>query len=135
MGIVNKDIKLLLRLSTLFLIWYYFLIEMRVIKDRNIHTPYSKIEVFCKKWKIIELSIFGSSLRKDFAPESDVDILVKFGHDTRYSLFDLTNMEDELKEIFGREVDLVERKAVEKSKNYIRRDHILKSLKVLYVAR
>lgn len=108
---------------------------MSVTKDKNIHIAYSKVEAFCKKWKIIEFSLFGSSLREDFGPESDIDILVSFAPDTRYSLFDIINMEDELKGIFGREVDLVERKAVEQSENYIRRKHILESLEVIYVAR
>ena len=103
--------------------------------DKNIPIPYTKIEAFCKKWKITEFSLFGSSIRDDFGPKSDIDILVAFASDTSYSLFDIINMEDELKEIFSREVDLVERKAVEKSENYIRRNHILNSLEVVYVAR
>ena len=89
---------------------------------------------FCQKWKITEFSLFGSVLRDDFRPDSDVDVLVVFDEDTHWSLFDLCRMEDELKEIFGREVDLVERECVEKSENYIRRKHILNSVEKVYVA-
>ncbi len=67
----------------------------------KIEVPYSKIEEFCKKWKIIELFLFGFAHRDDFRQESDVDVLVTFAPETKYSLFDLVNMEDELKQIFG----------------------------------
>jgi len=93
-----------------------------------------KIAEFCRRWKITEFALFGSVLRDDFRPDSDVDVLVTFAPDTRYSLFDLVHMQDELKQIFGREVDLVERKAVERSENYIRRKHILSSVEPVYVA-
>jgi len=93
-----------------------------------------KIAEFCRRWKITEFALFGSVLRDDFRPDSDVDVLVTFAPDTRYSLFDLVHMQDELQQIFGREVDLVERKAVEKSENYIRRKHILSSVEPVYVA-
>ena len=92
------------------------------------------IAEFCRRWKITEFALFGSVLRDDFRPDSDVDVLVTFAPDTRYSLFDLVHMQDELQQIFGREVDLVERKAVEKSENYIRRKHILSSVEPVYVA-
>jgi predicted nucleotidyltransferase len=100
----------------------------RIPIDRN------KIAEFCRRWKITEFALFGSVLRDDFRPDSDVDVLVTFAPETRYSLFDLVHMQDELKEIFGREVDLVERKAVERSENYIRRKHILRSIEPVYVA-
>src|SRR6266478_8854491 len=92
----------------------------------RIEIPGEKIQEFCQRWKITEFALFGSVLRDDFRPDSDVDVLVTFAPETRYSLFDLVHMQDELKEIFGREVDLVERKAVERSENYIRRKHILR---------
>lgn len=98
----------------------------------NIDIPKEKIADFCKKWQIVELSLFGSVLRDDFRPDSDVDVLVSFGPDARYGLFDVVHMQDELKEILGRNVDLVERKAVERSENYIRRKHILSSVETIY---
>lgn len=101
----------------------------------QIDIPYFKLEEFCQKWKIIEFSLFGSALREDFHPESDIDVLVTFAPERKISFSDLIQMEDELKEIFGREVDLVEKKSVEQSENYIRRKHILDHLEVIYVAR
>jgi predicted nucleotidyltransferase len=92
------------------------------------------IAEFCRKWKIVELSFFGSVLRDDFRPDSDVDVLVTFAPDGRFSLFDLVHMEDELGKILGRKVDLVERQAIEQSENYIRRRHILNSTETVYVA-
>jgi len=100
----------------------------------KIDIPKEKIDEFCQKWKIVELSLFGSVLRDDFRPDSDVDVLVTFAPDARYSLFDLVHIEEELREILRRNVDLVERKAVERSENYIRRKHILGSLEAIYVA-
>jgi predicted nucleotidyltransferase len=93
-----------------------------------------KIKDFCRRWKISEFSLFGSVLREDFRPDSDVDVLVTFTGDSHWSFFDLMTMQEELKEVFGREVDLVERRSVEKSENYIRRRHILQSLEQVYVA-
>ena len=89
---------------------------------------------FCRKWKITEFSLFGSVLRDDFSPDSDVDVLVVFAEGAHWRLFDLVDMQEELKEIFGREVDLVERECVEKSENYIRRKHILSNMEKVYVA-
>jgi predicted nucleotidyltransferase len=100
----------------------------------RIPIDHEKITEFCRRWKITEFALFGSVLRDDFRPDSDVDVLVTFAPETRYSLFDLVHMQDELKEIFGREVDLVERQAVERSENYIRRKHILRSVEPVYVA-
>lgn len=90
---------------------------------------------FCRKWKITEFSLFGSVLRDDFRPDSDVDILVVFAEDAHWGLFDLCRMEDELKEIFGREVDLVTRRSVESSPNYIRRNHILRHMELIHAER
>jgi uncharacterized protein len=96
--------------------------------------PETEIEQFCRRWQITELSLFGSVLRDDFRPGSDVDVLVTFASDTRWSLFDMVRMQKELEAILGREVDLVERDAVEQSENYIRRKRILSDLVPIYVA-
>ena len=101
----------------------------------NIEIPQKEIAEFCRKWRIEELSLFGSALRDDFRPDSDIDVLVRFSPETGWSLFDLMHMEEELKEIFGREVDLVERSAVERSRNYVRRKAILSNLEPIYAAR
>jgi len=101
----------------------------------QIEIPKGQITEFCRRWKIIELALFGSVLRGDFHPDSDIDMLVTFSPEARYTLFDLVHMQDELEAIWGRKVDLVERKAVERSENYIRRKYILNSLEPVYVAR
>src|SRR6266508_3642081 len=100
----------------------------------NIPIPYDVIAEFCRKWKITELALFGSVLRDDFRPDSDVDVLVRFSADNHWTLFDLLHMEEELARIFGRPVDLVDRDAVEASPNYIRRALILKSVEPVYVS-
>ena len=100
----------------------------------RVELPHEKIVEFCKKWQITEFSVFGSVLREDFRPQSDIDVLVRFAPEARHSLFDIFRMEDELAQAVGRKVELVERKALERSENYIRRRHILSSLQTLYVA-
>lgn len=103
--------------------------------QEQLEIPQDQIAEFCRRWEIIELALFGSVLRNDFRPDSDVDVMVIFAENTHWSLFDLVKMQEELKTILGREVDLVERQAVERSENYIRRRHILQSVEPVYVAR
>lgn len=93
-----------------------------------------ELAAFCERWQITELALFGSVLRDDFGPDSDIDVLVGFAREARYSLFDLVDMEQELKAIFGREVDMVERADVERSENYIRRKAVLQSAETIYAA-
>ncbi len=99
----------------------------------NIQIPEEKLAELCRRWKISELALFGSVLRQDFRPDSDVDILVTFAPGSRRSLFDLVHLQDEIEELLGRKVDLVDKKAIERSENYIRRRHILNSAEALYV--
>lgn len=94
-----------------------------------------QIEAFCQRWRIEEFSFFGSILRDDFRPSSDIDVLVTFSPEADWSLFDHLNMEEELSAIFHREVDLVSRRAIERSTNWIRRRDILGSAEPYYVAR
>lgn len=100
----------------------------------RINVPDKKIAEFCQKWSIREFALFGSVLRGDFRPDSDIDVLITFAPGNRHGLFSLVRMQNELKEIFGREVDLVTRRGLETSRNYIRRKAILDSAKVLHVA-
>lgn len=93
-----------------------------------------KLRDFCRKWKVTEFSLFGSVVRDDFGPESDVDVLVTFAADARWSLFDMTDMNEELQSLFGRDVDLLTRRAVEGSLNPIRKSSILGSAVMLDVA-
>lgn len=90
-----------------------------------------RIEAFCQKWKVKELAIFGSALREDFGPDSDLDVLVELQPDHGLSLYDWVDMIEELKEIFGREVDLVAKGGL---KNPFRRREILGSAEVVYAS-
>lgn len=90
------------------------------------------LEAFCRRWKIREFALFGSVLREDFGPDSDVDVLVSFDQEARWDLFDIVDMQGELAVIFGRKVDLLDREAVEKSRNPFRRRGILSNTRVVY---
>jgi len=90
---------------------------------------------FCRRWKVRELAVFGSALREDFRPQSDIDLLVTFDPDANWGLLEQTAMESELAALLGRRVDLVSRRAVERSPNWIRRKAILESAETVHVAR
>ena len=92
------------------------------------------LQDFCRRWKITELGVFGSALTQDFRPESDVDVLVTFAPDARWRFHDLVRMEQDLEAVFKRKVDLVERVAIEQSRNYLRRRHILGAAERIYAA-
>ena len=94
-----------------------------------------KIEAFYRKWKVQRMWLFGSVLRDDFGPESDVDVLVEFAPDVRWDLLDVVGAEQVRNKIMGRPVDLVERQCVEQSQDWIRRCHILEDATTVYVAR
>jgi predicted nucleotidyltransferase len=96
--------------------------------------PKKAVADFCRRWDVSVLAFFGSVLRPDFRPDSDVDVLVTFLLETHWTLLDCVRMEQELAGIFGRRVDLVSRRAVEQSFNPIRRRQILDSAETLYVA-
>jgi hypothetical protein len=89
---------------------------------------------YCARWKISEFAVFGSALRDDFGPDSDIDVLVTFSPDARWTLFDHVRMQDELASLLGRNVDLVSKRGIERSANYLRRKEILNSAEVLYAA-
>lgn len=91
--------------------------------------PMDQIRSFCRKWKVNELALFGSILRNDFRPDSDVDVLVTFEPGAPWDLWDVMDMQEELMELFGRKVDLVEKDAI---RNPFRRHEILKTHKVIY---
>ena len=101
----------------------------------KITLPMKKIEDFCHRWKIFEFALFGSVLRDDFNANSDIDVMIQFDENSHYNLFDLVKMEDELKVIFNRDVDLVTRKGIISSRNYLRRENILNSAKTIYESR
>jgi predicted nucleotidyltransferase len=90
-----------------------------------------RLAEFCRKWCIHELSLFGSVLRDDFGPESDIDLLVSFEADAGWTLFDLIEMKEEAEALFGRPVDIVEREAL---RNPWRKREILRTHEVIYAA-
>jgi predicted nucleotidyltransferase len=115
---------------------YAKLIGMRPDGNSSgVELPRRAVAEFCRRRKITELALFGSMLRGDCGPDSDVDVLVRFDFGVHPSLTELDEMSRELAGIFGRKVDLVERAAIESSANYIRRRHILESAEPVYVAR
>ena len=100
----------------------------------QIPIPQQEVVAYCRRWQITELALFGSVLREDFTQDSDVDVLVRFHPRAGHSLFDLGRMEEELSGILGRPVDLVERTAVERSRNYPRRRAVLQAAQVIHAA-
>lgn len=101
---------------------------------KNIEIPIDKITDFCQRWKITEFALFGSVLRDDFRPDSDIDVLVTFAPDAGWTLFNHVDMQDELETLFERKVDLVSKRGIERSRNYIRRKAILSSAQIIYAA-
>ena len=100
----------------------------------RVDIPREKIEAFCEKHDIKEFSLFGSVLSDGFSKDSDIDILVTFAKDSHHTVFDLVRMEQELQKIFRREIDLVSRRGLESSRNYIRKNAILNSVETIYAA-
>lgn len=94
--------------------------------------PMFEIANFCRHWKIQELAVFGSILRADFNSKSDIDVIVTFDSDATWSLLDHINMEQQLQAILQRKVDLVTKRAVEKSQNWVRRKEILNTASVIF---
>jgi len=97
----------------------------------NLAIPGETLASFCRQNHIIELALFGSVLRGDFRPGSDVDVLVTFAPEAQPSLMDLALMREELATLFGRDVDLVEKPGL---RNPFRRREILRSMEVIYAS-
>ena len=97
-----------------------------------IKLPREKIAEFCHKWQVTEFALFGSVLREDFQPNSDIDVMVQFYPNAHPTFRTLDQMEEELKTIFHRDVDLITRQGIETSRNYLRRHEILSSAQVIY---
>ncbi len=96
-------------------------------------TPYLvELRVFCRRWGITELALFGSVPRDDFGPDSDIDVLISFEIGAHWTLLDFVGMQEELEDIFQRKVDLISKRGVEGSRNGIRKRAILDSAKVIY---
>ena len=98
---------------------------------KHVHWDGPGLSAFCRKWRITELALFGSVLRKDFGPDSDVDVLVTFAPDAPWSLWDFAEIRSELATLVGRPVDLVEKKAI---RNPFLRHEVLTTQVVIYAA-
>jgi predicted nucleotidyltransferase len=102
--------------------------------EPRIHLDREKIAAFCRKWQIVELSLFGSVLRDDFRPDSDVDVLVTFAPGVQPDLPRFLDMKEELESLYGRRVDVFTRRTIERSQNPLRRRDILESARKVYEA-
>jgi len=94
----------------------------------------SKLNSICKRYSLIEVALIGSVLREDFNNKSDIDLLIEFSPDNGFSLFDLVELKEEFEKLFSREVDIVSKRAIEKSKNNLRKKAILENYKVIYAS-
>jgi len=92
---------------------------------------YERLADLCRRWRVTQLSLFGSVLRPDFRPDSDIDVLLTFSPEARWTLLDITRLQDELQQVLGRSVDVVEEKSL---KNPFRRREILRTRQLLYAA-
>ncbi|HET9984515.1 MAG TPA: nucleotidyltransferase family protein [Longimicrobiales bacterium] len=103
------------------------------MESPRIPIPYAALADFCRRHHIRRLALFGSVLREDFGPESDVDVLVEFepGHTPGLAFIDV---QDGLSTLFGRPVDLLTFRSVEQSENYLFRRDALSRVQTLYDA-
>lgn len=101
------------------------------MQKKKVRIPRKNIAEFSRRWKVTEFSLFGSVLRDDFRPDSDVDVLVTFAPNAEISLFDLVQMKIDLEKIFHRSVDVIEKDALE---NPFRKREILRTARVVYAA-
>lgn len=106
---------------------------MNTQRIANINLPMPQIYEFCQRWQIVEFALFGSVLRDDFRPDSDIDCFVQFSDDAHWTMLHIGKMEDELKAIFQRDVDRVSRRGIESSRNYLRKKAILNLLEIIYL--
>ena len=98
----------------------------------RIALPLERIAEFCRRWAIRRLEIFGSALRDDFGPDSDVDLVATYAPEAHWSLLDRVRMKQELESMLGREVDLLNRRALEKTRPNGRSAAILAEAELLY---
>ena len=93
--------------------------------------PTEAIRQFCQRWKIGELALFGSVLRSDFRPDSDLDVLVTFTDDADWGLLSHVQMQQELAKLLQRPIDLISKRALDRSANWVRREAILNAAQVI----
>lgn len=100
----------------------------------NLNITDEQLAAYCRKWRIAEFWLFGSILRDDFSPASDVDVMVRYEDDAPWTLFDMSEMKFELQELLGRRVDLLTIKGAQGIRNQYRRRAILDSAQRVYAA-
>jgi predicted nucleotidyltransferase len=99
-------------------------------EEKSLHIPTDELASLCRRYKVSELALFGSVVRKDHLPQSDVDLLVSFQPRTRVTFTTLARMQRELESLLGRKVDLVPKAGLKP----MIRDHVLATARVLYAA-
>lgn len=107
------------------------MVELTSLVGDRIKASSTQIAEFCQRWHITEFALFGSILRDDFRPDSDIDVLVTFSFDSSWSLFDWVDMKDELETLFDRRVDIADKEGL---KNPYRRHEILQTHQVIYAS-
>jgi predicted nucleotidyltransferase len=108
------------------------MVELTSLVGDRIKASPAQIAEFCQRWHIIEFALFGSVLRDDFRPDSDIDVLVTFSPDSSWSLFDWVDMKDELEALFKRKIDIADKEGL---KNPYRRHEILRTQQVVYASK
>ncbi|MDJ1171549.1 nucleotidyltransferase domain-containing protein [Roseofilum sp. BLCC_M154] len=98
----------------------------------NIEIDRDRLRALCQQWQIIELALFGSVLRDDFRPDSDVDLLVTWHEQSHWTLLDFAQMHEDFAQLLDRPVDLVSKRAIESSNNPLRREAILNTAQPIY---
>jgi hypothetical protein len=101
---------------------------------QNFDLSMVQLKALCDRWQITEFALFGSVLRDDFRPASDVDVLISFAPNARKGLLTLARIKHELEDSLHRDVDILTKQSIEQSQNLTRRHDILRSAQVLYVA-
>jgi uncharacterized protein len=107
---------------------------MDAMMTQNLNLPIVEIKELCDRWQIVEFALFGSVLRDDFKPTSDIDVLITFAPNARKGLLTLARIKHELEDLLERDVDILTKQSIEQSHNLTRSRNILKSAQVLYVA-
>ena len=108
--------------------------EFQRVPKLAITLPKEAIVDICSRWKIEEFYLFGSVLRSDFHADSDIDVMISFSSDAHWG-WDIVLIKDELEAVFNRHVDLITKKSIEESHNWIRRKEILDNKRLIYVSR
>lgn len=99
---------------------------------KRLNTQPHKLIKICQQWQIVELALFGSILREDFNIHSDIDILVSFAEQAKITFFDLDTIEYQFSLLFNRPVDIITKRAIKKSHNWIRQQNILGNAQIIY---